>query len=163
MSQQSDQIDGTVTTPPPDDEKPEGIGGWLVLLAIAQVLGVVAFFMSMIANFSILPPETATVQPVAFLGAIMIEGAFLLLLVYTAFLFFTKSRRFPMTFIVSCIAGLIEPVALAIWLANAADIGIRSNVAASDVVKDYLPMIAGSILWIAYVLNSVRVRNTFTR
>ncbi len=160
MSEQSSQIEGAAS--PSDDEKLEGIGGWLIPLAIAQVLGVVFFLMSMIANFSILPPETATVQPVAFFGTIMIEGAFLLLLVYTAFLFFTKSGRFPTTFIVSCVAGMIEPVILAVWLANTAGIESLSSVTASDGATGYLVMIAGSILWIAYVLNSVRVRNTFT-
>ena len=92
----------------------------------------------------------------------MIEGAFLLLLVYTAFLFFAKSRLFPMTFIVSCVAGMIEPVMLAVWLANTAGIGSLSSVTAGDGATGYLVMIAGSLLWIAYVLNSVRVRNTFT-
>lgn len=162
MSEQSDQIESSAPSPS-ENEKLEGISGWLMLLAISQVGGVVAFFMSMVATFSNLPPETATVQPVAFFGALILDGAFLLLLVYTAFLFFTKSRRFPMTFIVSCVAGLMEPIMLAAWLTNTGGVDIPSHVTVGDGAKSYLPMIAGSILWIAYVLNSVRVRNTFTR
>ena len=49
MSEQSSQIEGEAS--PSDGEKLVGIGGWLILLAIAQVLGVVFFLMSMIANF----------------------------------------------------------------------------------------------------------------
>lgn len=138
------------------------MGGWLVLLAIVPVLGVATFFMSMIANFSILPAETAAIQPVAFFGAIVIERYVLILLIYTAFLFFTKSRRFPKTFIVSCVAGLLEPIVLAGWLAYIAGVENLSHVT-SAVTTQYLASAAGCILWIAYVLNSVQVRNTFTQ
>ena len=162
VSQQSDQIEGSAPSPS-DGEKLEGIGGWLVLLAISQVGGVLVFLMSIIANFSSLPAETATVQPAAFLGALVIEWGFLILLVCTAFLFFTKSRRFPMTFVVSCVAGMVQPIALTSWIVWTTGVDILSYVSIGDVVKEHLPVIAGSILWIAYVLNSVRVRNTFIR
>lgn len=138
----------------------EGIGGWLILLAISQVLGVAAFSATMISNFSSLPVGTASLMPLAMIGAVAIESALLLLLIYTAFLFFSKSRRFPVTFIVSCVAGLIEPLALAVWLAVATGGDMLAYVT-SSVTVHYLASVVGCVLWIAYVVRSVRVRNTF--
>lgn len=138
----------------------EGIGGWLILLALSQVLGVAGFSAAMIGNFSILPAGTASLMPLAMIGAIAIEGGLLLLLIYTAFLFFSKSRRFPVTFIVSCIAGLIEPLLLAAWLAVTTGSDMLAYVT-SSVTVHYLASVVGCVLWIAYVVRSVRVRNTF--
>lgn len=162
MSQKSEPIEGA-TPSPSDDRKLEGIAGWLVLLAIAQVLGVATFSISMISGYATLPPEIATAQPAAVFGAMIIDGAFLLLLVYTAFLFFTKSRRFPTTFIVSCLAGMLEPFLLLGFISVASGVPITSGSVGDGMTSHHLAVIAGSILWMAYVLNSVRVSNTFIR
>lgn len=138
----------------------EGIGGWLILLAISQVLGVAGLAVTIIRNFSSLPADTASLMPLATIGAVVIEGTLLLILAYTAFLFFSKSRRFPVTFIVSCVAGLIEPFVLAVWLAITTGGDMLAYVT-STVTMYYLASALGCVLWIAYVFNSVRVRNTF--
>lgn len=148
------------TAPPVGGTDLAGIGGWLMLLAIREVLGLFLFTMAMIGNFSQLPPGTAALQPLAMFGALLIEGSLLLLLVFTAFLLFSKSRRFPRIFIVSSVAGLLEPLVLAWWLAATAGADTLAHVTHSVTVQ-YLGSIVGGILCIAYVSRSVRVRNTF--
>lgn len=145
---------------PADDSKLEGIGGWLILLAISQVAGLILFPLSIISNFSSLPRETASLQPLAWTGSFIIEGSFLLLLIYTAFLFFSKSRQFPATFIVSCVAGLLQPLVLGLWLAVTTGANMFAYVTGAE-TGSYLSSLAGCVIWIAYVIRSVRVRNTF--
>lgn len=158
MSMSSPQT-GTIA-PSAAGPRLEGIGGWLILLAISQVLGVAACLATMIVNFSNLPDDTASLMPLTMIGAVAIEGLLLLFLIYTAFLFFSKSRRFPVTFIASCIAGLIEPLVLAVWVAVTTGVDTLTHVTSSMTVH-YLASVVGCIVWIAYVVRSVRVRNTF--
>ncbi|QCI67152.1 DUF2569 family protein [Phreatobacter stygius] len=145
----------------PAGEKPlEGIAGWLIIVAIGQIAGPIAFILGTRSLFASLPEGTARDMPVAFLGAVLLELTVLGLLVFTAFLFFNKKSAFPKLFIATCILNLLEPLALALWLKAVVGGNVLAYVDTATVGQYVLSCVVAAI-WISYVVNSVRVRNTF--
>jgi hypothetical protein len=141
----------------------EGIGGWLILMAIGQAVGPLQVLRGMIEEYSGLPEGTFARLPAAMLGDAAIRLAFTGFLVWTAFLFFNRRAEFPKMFIVSYIAALAAPFALSLWVTVASGINVMSNLVTSEFLATYALTAAVGGLWVAYVVNSERVRNTFVR
>ncbi len=94
---------------PVQEPRLKGIGGWLILMSIGQVLGPIQILRGMIEEYSGLPEGTVAIYPAAMLGDVVIRLAFIGFLVYTAFLFFDKRAAFQNRFIQTYVAGLLLP------------------------------------------------------
>ncbi|MBN9250790.1 MAG: hypothetical protein J0I86_09440, partial [Mesorhizobium sp.] len=64
-------------------------------------------------------------------------------------------------FIVSYIVGLALPFVVGVWVTATTGINTLANLATPDFLKVYAPGAVVGAIWVAYVVNSVRVRNTF--
>lgn len=147
----------------PAMEEPQlkGIGGWLILMSIGQVLGPLQILRGMIEEFSGLPDGTAAAYPAAVLGDGALRLAFIGFLIYTAFLFFNKRAAFPSRFIQTYIAALLLPFVIGAWVTITSGINTLANLATADFFWPYAGTVAIGGAWVAYVLNSERVKNTF--
>jgi Protein of unknown function (DUF2569)/GYF domain 2 len=159
-----------VDAPAPDDAaKLAGIGGWLVLVAIGQVLGVVLRITGLSHAFrSDANRELFQLYPLMMYGEIALMVAFLAFMTWTTILFFQHSRRFTWFFIMEWIFLAALPVVEMAWVAY------TLSASSAEVFEDLLIIdrqegvqIVGAILfgsiWTAYVLRSRRVANTFVK
>lgn len=139
----------------------KGIGGWLILMSIGQVLGPIQILRGMIEEYSGLPEGTVAAYPLAMLGDVAMRLAFIGFLIYTAFLFFNKRAAFPSRFIQTYIAGLLLPLAIGAWVTITSGINTLANLLTADFFWPYAATVVIGGAWVAYVLNSERVKNTF--
>lgn len=149
------------THPEPEQEGPRGIGGWLILLAIGEVLGPFQILTGMISEYASIPDGTFARMPVAFIGDCLIRLALIGVLVYSAYLFFNKRREFPRFFVISVLCSLATPILLTVWVTATSGVNTMPALGTADFLQPYLLALVVSGIWIAYVVNSVRVKNTF--
>jgi hypothetical protein len=141
----------------------EGISGWLVLMAIGQVLGPLQVFTGMLNEYTSLPDGTIARYPLAFAGDLILRVTFIGLLIYTAVHFFSKRASFPRLFIISYVASLCIPFLIGLWVTFTSGVNTIGNLfTGSDLGAYSFGAVTGAI-WVAYVINSVRVKNTFVR
>lgn len=147
----------------PEVSGPKGIGGWLILLAVGEILAPLQAFTGMIMEYSGLPDGAIARLPVAFAGDLLIRIAMLGLFVWSAWLFFTKRAEFPRIFIIATVAAFVSPIVLGIWVTLTSGVNTLANIPTPGFLGPYLFGIAVAMIWITYVLKSVRVKNTFVR
>jgi hypothetical protein len=147
-----------------------GIGGWLILLAIGQVLGPLKYLGSVVQYYIGLDSNLWTKFPIAFYGEAVLQISLLALMCYTAYLFFTKSKAFPTFFIFEYVAGiLIYPVDVifsAATLSAYTGVPVETYTAKmmdSGEVGRTIAMMITAAVWIPYIKLSKRVSKTFVR
>ena len=146
-----------------------GIGGWLILVAIGQVLGPIRALFS-IGNYYLNELDTSLFDafPLTVYGEIALNAAFFAFSIFTAIMFFRHSRLFPRLFILQWILIGTLPLIDVAWVAITAAIYTGEsfteflNMDLSDIGQVIGAIIFGPI-WIAYTLRSRRVKNTFVK
>jgi hypothetical protein len=145
-----------------------GIGGWLIIIAIGQVLGPLRMLVVIGEYFEKLEPSVTQKFPVAIWGETIINVGLLIFSILTALLFFRRSRKFPTYFIWQWFLTIALPFIDAAWAAIsfAAYTGQSpsefATLSPEEVGRSIATAIIGAI-WIAYVLRSKRVVNTFIK
>lgn len=150
-------------TEAPAQKRLEGIGGWLILLAIGQVVGPLQTALAIYREYAGMPAGTFARYPLAVSVQFLLLLAFLGLLVYAAYLFFNKRAAFPNVYIAAVAAGLVLPFVLGVWTTLSTGINTFRALGNWDFMGYYLLTVVVGLLWISYLLNSVRVRNTFVQ
>jgi Protein of unknown function (DUF2569) len=151
------------------DPKLTGIGGWLILVALGQILGPIKFLVSIGQYYSTLDSNIIGKLPVTFAGEAVINFFVLVLSIYTAVLFFRKSRQFPRFFVYEILAAIFLVPLGAMWTAVAASMEtgqsarqlLQTALGPSEIGQTIAAAIIGSV-WILYIFKSKRVANTFT-
>lgn len=146
----------------------KGIGGWLILVAIGQVLGVLRLISDMARYYAEADAKLFQQFPITLYGEAALNLALLALLIYVTVLFFRKSRKFPLYYIYQWLAVIVVPLVSALWVVVTLSMATgqsMSEVAKFDskVVGELFAIGIGAIIWISYILKSRRVANTFTR
>ncbi len=139
--------------------EPRGLGGWLILLVIGQILGMFrvlkVIFDDMDLYREVRPEAVAAIH--AELG---LNVAFLILAVVTTVAMFRKLRLFPTLWIYQGLAAILLPildVALASALLHVAPFSVLDASVGGQIVGTAIAV----ALWTWYLRVSVRVRNTF--
>lgn len=145
----------------PERDGPRGLSGWLILMGIGQGTGPFYVVSGMIREWASLPAGITAAYPAAVLGDYGMRTAYVIFLVYVAYLFFNKRREFPRMFIWTYVVSLALPFAVGGWVSATSPVNTLRNLGTSDFIYPYLLTIAVGGIWTAYVLNSRRVRNTF--
>lgn len=156
-----------------EEKQLEGIGGWLIIIAI----GIVLTPIRVVYNMWLVYPqifsdgtwETLTTQGTPsyhpFWGPILVceIGINTLLIVawlFMAYLFFSKKKMFPKMYIFMMLFSLVFIVldAFAIKIVIP-DMAIFDP----ETTKEVFRSVIGVAIWVPYMLVSKRVRNTFVR
>lgn len=150
-------------------EKPrmQGIGGWLAV----PTLGLIATVVLQAGGIGQLGDTFRLAAEVGGFRGLLIDvetignlAIFLALPVFLLTQLFQKKRTFPRNFIAYCVIGALFFFAdMVIGYAAFADVYASGNVAFfdQDTLRGVVSALAGLLIWTPYMLNSVRVKNTF--
>jgi hypothetical protein len=150
------------------EPEPSGIGGWLGLLALGQVIGILRLVLAVGQNLRAIGSDIGARFPLALWGELVMQVAFICLAICTAWLLFNHSRRFPGFFIAQMVCAIFFPVVDLLWVAAVFSASLDRPISAFLAIQ---PLEGGRIIvgtisatiWISYVLRSLRVANTFTK
>lgn len=140
-----------------------GFGGWLLLLAIGQTLSplrTLAEFGNSIEGYQQL--MALPNGPLATYGEIALLLAFLVLQLVVLIAMFRRSPRFKKLFLLQWFAIPVVFLVDVIWISTLIKVPVSQVLAGDALVKPTVSFVVTGI-WVAYVYNSVRVRNTFDR
>lgn len=155
------------------EENVEGIGGWLVLVALGVVFSPIRIVLELFSIYSglfsdgtwefLTTPSTELYHPLwapIILGELFINGALVLAWIVAIFLFFSKKRIFPKWYI----GILLFTLVFIILDAFAIKVVLPSELAFDDeTAKELVRSIIASLIWIPYMLVSKRVKATFIK
>ena len=156
-----------------EEKNLEGIGGWLILVAIGIVVTPIRIVMLIMTTypeiFSTGAWEALTTQgseaysplwaPII-IGEIFINCGLILVWLYMAYKFFTKSRDFPKWYIGIAVFSLV------FILADAFAIKLvlpSEPVFDPDTIKEFMRSVIMVVIWAPYMLVSKRVKATFIK
>ena len=150
------------------EPEPSGISGWLGLLAFGQVIGILRMIMALGQNLQAIGGDIGTRVPLSLWGELVMQVAFICLSIYTAWLLFHHSRRFPGFFIAQMVCAIFFPVVDLLWVAAVFSTSLDRPISAFLMIEplEGARMTVGAIvatIWISYVLRSRRVAITFTK
>ena len=157
-----------------DREKPQGIGGWLIIPAIELTVGTflrVCYFylLGFVTNvaFFLRPPRLYQMEEqypgyISALGCQMVFDAVLIVFqVFVATSFFHQKRSLPRVIIILLVAGLAVSAFQTMWIA------VKVTQLPAGELHTLLVfncMAAGkAVVWIPYFLRSKRVKGTFVK
>jgi hypothetical protein len=150
---------------------PRGLGGWLILVGIGLVAGVLRLLVTIVQEFgplfrdgsleAILTPGSGAYAPLV--GSfVVLEIATNLCLVaayaWLIVLFFRRARTFPVLFVWMMV---IHPCVIVIDLWIGSILLEQSMVIDKDTARDLVRGVVAAAIWIPYMRMSRRVRNTF--
>ena len=138
----------------------QGIGGWLVLPALHLcAVAPLTAGAGIVQDLVVLPRLTgAVIAPV--LVELLFNASFLAFAIYTAIAFFRRKRRavtLMILFYVAVMGSAVLGIALSAWVAS---LNGNQGGAEESVVQSGRAFISG-VVWIAYFLQSKRVKATF--
>ncbi|MBP2445844.1 DUF2569 family protein [Rhizobium leguminosarum] len=140
---------------------PSGFGGWLLLLAIIEVVGLLGT-LAEAANSMGTYARYSSVEggQLVFVGEAVLSFALVVLQAVVVWFMLKKDRIFPRLFFYQWIA---IPVAFLLDVALvSAVLGVGvDQFLTTEVVVPSVAMFIATGLWVWYVSKSVRVRNTF--
>jgi Protein of unknown function (DUF2569)/GYF domain 2 len=144
-----------------------GIRGWLVVVAIGQVLGLLKSLVSLGQYYSTMNGQLWKRFPEAFWGEAAMNVVSVGVILYTIVLFFRRSRLFPRFFIFQMIGFIFLPLIDLFWVASMIALVTNAPVSKYLLLEERdIGAVAASVLaaaiWIPYILCSRRVANTFT-
>jgi hypothetical protein len=141
--------------------RPEGFGGWLLLIAIGQWLGV----FGQLAQLLLALPDYASrwsdlTMRRGIMGEAGLDLAVFAMMLYTAIMMSMKRREFPTVFRLQLALLVVVPMLSTWWTSTSAGKPIEGLEFAGTAVQAVAGVI-GASLSILYSLRSERVRNTF--
>jgi hypothetical protein len=141
--------------------QPEGFGGWLLLVAIGQWLGL---FRELVEFIWALPTWLAQWSDPALQRAMVGEAGLslglLAFMLYTAIAMSMKRSEFPTLFRIELALYVVVPLLSIWWVSKSTATPVDKATYAGIVVEAIVSTIGASIS-ILYSLRSARVRNTF--
>ena len=158
------------TTAVPDG--PQGLGGWLILVGLGVVVTPLRILAQLAAvhlplwgsdEWKLLTAPGSEfyrpgVAPLVY-GEVVVNLLLAAAAVYTAVLFFKKSRHFPRWFVILLLAS--PAVVIGDALATAA-VFPEEQALDADTSKEVGRSVLALLIWIPYIAQSKRVKNTFT-
>lgn len=139
----------------------QGLGGWLSLVGIGQVLGPIRLLVSLGSYYASRQTQAAFAQaPLALGGELALNIACFVFVIFCAYAFFARKRYFPLLFVLEVASGPALVALDALWVSATTSVALSAALDADDMLTSILISIPGA-LWIIYMYKSSRVRNTF--
>ena len=165
----TDDSAATAALPPqtPATAGPTGIGGWLILpmLGMFATLGVQLIGLTKLGDvFGHLDALSSLQSNMIVLEFCINLVLFLAAPIALLVLFFNKDRKFPRSYIIWQIVGsafVVLDLMLGYALFAQAYEASGTPFFDSTTIRSLLSSVVGVCIWIPYMMNSVRVKNTF--
>jgi len=157
------QLDPSISASDGSKPSPNGIGGWLVLVALGQVFGLIRTVITLVEYYSSPQTHTAFAKiPLAAGGELGINAAYLALLILSTYAFFNKKGYFPSLFVTEVLASPLVFCLDAAWISATTNASFSGAIDTDGLARSVGACIPGAI-WIAYLFISKRVKNTFIK
>ncbi len=141
--------------------EPSGLGGWLILMMIGQVGGILRVLKSVVDDIELFKtPNLTSDGELAIYVELALNVALLALVVVTTVRMLRKSRSFPSLWMCQGAAAILLPFVDAALVASILKIEVSQVLDEKTIAQTIGSAIAVG-LWIWYLKVSVRVRNTF--
>jgi hypothetical protein len=142
-------------------EAPEGFGGWLLLVAIGQWLGILRELVEFIGSL----PTWATQwsDPIlrrAASGEAALSAGLIAFMLYTAIMMSMKRSEFPTLFRIGLALYVVVPLLSIAWVSLSTGATVEGASFAALAVESVVATV-GAWISMLYSLRSVRMRNTF--
>lgn len=154
-----------------EEKKLEGIGGWLILMALGIIIsplaiaaGVFPTYSEIISNGTwetLTTPGTQSYHPLwapIFIGEISINCGLIIIWFFVAYQFFLKKKTFPKwwtgTMVFSLVFILIDALVIKVVLPNV-------PIFDPDTTKEFSRNFIMTLIWVTYLIRSKRVKVTF--
>jgi hypothetical protein len=141
--------------------EPRGLGGWLVLLVLGQILGIFRVLKAITDDIDLLKDATPQVHA-AVVAELTLNAAFLALVAYVTVMMFRQSRAFPGLWKIQAVAAILVPIADAVLVTNLLNVPI-ARVLDEQAIGQLIGMAIAIGIWAWYLTVSKRVRNTFVK
>jgi hypothetical protein len=142
-------------------ERPEGFGGWLLMIAVGQWAGL---FWTLGGLLLKLPGYAGRWSDPSWTRAIVGEAGIgiglLAFMLYTTVIMSMKRREFPTLFRLQLALFVVAPLASSVWTSLAMGTTLQGMDFAATATQAVFG-VAGASISILYSLRSERVRNTF--
>ena len=140
---------------------PVGFRGWLLLLAVGQMIAPFVLLQAAFAAFSVRSyAADGQSDHTLFVTLSLAYVVLALIAAYAAWKMLNRSRQFPRLFVMEWLVMLCFVLAVPMLVAVTRGVAVGSAYGDSDFVLGALKFLVSG-LWVWYVLQSVRVRNTF--
>ena len=156
-----------------EEKSLQGIGGWLILVAVGIVFTPIKKIMVKITLypeiFSTGVWEDLTTQgneaysPLwapSIIGEILFSCGLIIVLLYMAYLFFAKSRNFPKWYVVIAIIN-VQFIAADAFIINM--FLPSQSIFDPGTIREFLRSVITLVVWVPYMFVSKRVRATFIK
>lgn len=153
--------------------EPKGLGGWLILLAIGLLIlpvppltNVYNDYLSIFSegNWEVFTTPGSEAYHHLWAPFIIFDMSgkilFILFNIVLIFLFFAKSYRFPMLFIIFLVSNILFAVSDFFFKEFIPEVSAESN---TELLFEVARTIVDAMIWIPYFLVSKRVKNTFVK
>jgi hypothetical protein len=150
---------------------PKGLGGWLILVGIGLILGLIKVIVTLISIYKpfmnadalnkLTNINSSTYIPnfgLLFYSEIIINSFVILLMIYLIYLFFRKKNTFPKYYIFITLFVIIT-IPVDAYLASI--VFPDEKIFDTDTTKSFFQSLFSGVIWIPYMVKSKRVRNTF--
>jgi len=156
-----------------ENERLQGLEGWLVLVGIGVVISPLRLVFMLLTLYvpmftdgtweALTTVGAEKYHPLwapLLIGEVVFNTGFILVSCYLAYLFFTKRKFFPLLFIYVVLASVLF-IPLDAWVASfvLTDVPIFDPATTMELVRS----LVYAIVWIPYMLISKRVKATFIR
>ena len=142
-------------------KKLEGFGGWLLLIAIGQWLGVfgtLGDFLMELPDYAAQWSDPAVRRGIV--GEAVLDAGLIAFMFYTAIMMNMKRHEFPTLFRLQLALVVVLPVLSILWMSRSTGQALGTVDFAATAAQAVAGVIGASIS-ILYSLRSERVRNTF--
>ncbi len=143
-----------------------GIGGWLILVAIGQVLGPLRFVHFLFGYYLYFNNDFWTQYPITFFGEAVLNMWVVAIMGCATYFFFTKSRLFPAFFIYEFVAYIMRLPLVIVFKEVTLDAYTGQWIPISldrRSAGEWIATIIVAAIWLPYSRLSKRVANTFQR
>jgi hypothetical protein len=156
-----------------NQNEPERIGGWLILVGIGVVLSPIQLLISSVISFfplfsdgswgALTTITSAFYHPLwgpLILGELIFNFGKTLVLIYIVYLFFSRDHLFPKFYAAIIVATLLF-IPLDAWMVKI--ILPYEPMFDPDTAQNFFITLIGGMIWIPYLLLSQRAKATFVK
>jgi hypothetical protein len=151
---------------------PEGLGGWLVIVAISLVVSPIRLVLFIVQTYlplvrdgtflALITPASERFHPMLasiIVLEVIVNAFFIAFSIWLIVLFFQKSRRFPLRFVILSVLSVVFILGDTLAVA-ALDLGSPWD---AEGIRELMRGLFALCVWGPYMFVSARVNNTFVR